>query len=603
MKRPDPPHQQRGRKGSNSHKPPVADISNESAIPSSVPDQDHARPARSRKPTLKAVVASGDKGKQPVRKPFRATSVARSARSYRSATVEAEENPDVEMEEVSDSERATEPAMDDEEEYMEPESPQQSFKRKRGRPPKSKSLNQAAVTPRTRLTKRLKSAGSTISRADATRVFALWRQNGLWYSGIVYEHLSDDNYNVKFDDGFESAVIAGNMRTNNLRVGDFVRINKKAKDYKVVRVNYRTNTVYVDIAGEEEELQIRDISISTKMINSGWQDRTVDNRLIVPAIREVETKPTPSPSRSAASFLSNAKGARPLYKFLHKVGLIVSLSRNNTNDKTKDGRSRSDILNAVRDSGGVVVDDLFKYLKMDISYSSERCVIEASDVKWVGEPKELERLFLLADDCNLKPKYLMALALGIPCLSVNWLYSCLEVVSNMSYRSFDPIQLSSQQGKELDWRPYLLPQGRPTLFDVLPSQQIDLNWGNQLEHLPNIMLNPVAPKILDGLSILCVGPDMTPKTNKAGEAANDIIRIILAMGAAKVEAVRDVSYALNPLSQYGFLIIREKDQYTSSYVQARTVDWNWVKDSLIMSRRLPYPSWPVEEDSQCSQSL
>lgn len=58
----------------------------------------------------------------------------------------------------------------------------------------------------------------------------------------------------------------------------------------------------------------------------------------------------------------------------------------------------------------------------------------------------------------------------------------------------------------------MLPQGRPTTFDVLPSQQVDLNWGDQREHLVAIMSNPIAPRVLKDQSVLCVGPDMTPKS-------------------------------------------------------------------------------------------
>lgn len=75
------------------------------------------------------------------------------------------------------------------------------------------------------------------------------------------------------------------------------------------------------------------------------------------------------------------------------------------------------------------------------------------------------------------------------------------------------------------------------------------------------------------------------------------------MGATRVEAVRDISHASNTLSHYDLLVIREKDHYHRSYIQTHTVDWNWVKDSLIMSRLLPYPDWASEEESQCSQSL
>jgi hypothetical protein len=98
---------------------------------------------------------------------------------------------------------------------------------------------------------------------------------------------------------------------------------------------------------------------------------------------------------------------------------------------------------------------------------------------------------------------------------------------------------------------------------------------------------------------------LTPsyQDEKAREAASFILRIILAMGASRVETVRDVTYSLHPLSQYDLLILRGRELYTRDFVQTDTVDWNWVKDSLIMSRRLQYPAWSVEDDSQCSQSL
>ncbi|KXN86904.1 DNA repair protein rhp9 [Leucoagaricus sp. SymC.cos] len=597
-----PARQQKGRQATKVVKAGPADTSNESAVPSSVPDQDHPHLVRNRKPSLKGAAAAKEKAKQAQRKASRATSVATSERSGRSAIVDAENDGDVEMEAASDSERATEIAVDEveeeeeeeeEEEYQEPAAPQ--LKRKRGRPPKSKSLNQAAVTPRTRMTKRLKSAGSTMSRMDATRVFALWKQNSLWYPGTIHEYISGNSYMIRFDDGCEAAVITDNMRANNIRIGDFVRVgktSKKAKEYKVVKVNYRSNAVVIDVGGETEELEFKEISISTKTINSSWGDRLIDVRTIVPAIRNIDTKvkPTPSPSRSATSFMSlntNAKGQRQT-KILQRVGLIVSLSSSNTNDKTKDGKYRADILSAVRDSGGVVIDDLFKYLKMDIAYLPKNWVLERDGVRWVGEPRVLERLFLLADDCNLKPKYLMALALGIPCLKTDWLFSCIAA------------------GRELDWRPYLLPQGRPTAIDVLPSQQIDLSWGESLEHLSKITENPLASRLLADQSVLFLEPEIAPKgktSDRSGEIPSYITRIILAMGASRVEAVRAADDAAKPLSQYDLLILRDKDSYVREFVQVHTVDWNWIKDSLIMSRQLPYPDWSTAEDSQCSQSL
>jgi hypothetical protein len=395
---------------------------NDSIVPSSVPNQDRPRTRR-----LKAAAAAvKQKGKRPLRKSSRVTSVSKSKRGRRSNTTEPEEDSDIEIEEAYDSEGVTEPA-DEPSEYMEPEVPSQSLKRKRGRPPKSKDANVAAATPITRLTKRLKSAGSSTSRANATRVFALWSRNKLYYPGVVHEPADDGKYNIKFDDGAEGIVSTDDMRVNSLRAGDLVRLHSKSKDYKVRSVNQGSNKVTLEISGETEDFPVKAISISVKNITSTWHDRHIDKRSITPVMRFPDAKPSPSPSRSAGSFLS-AKGSRLPPKLLQRVGLIVSLSGNGTNDRTKDGRLRTEILTAVRASGGVLVDDLFKYLRMDLSHLSNRWVGDSTNARWAGEPRELQRLFLLADDCNHKPKYLMALALGIPCVSVKWLYSCLEAV-------------------------------------------------------------------------------------------------------------------------------------------------------------------------------
>jgi len=399
-------------------------------VPSSVPDQDHSL-VRFRKPKAATAAQEKDiKGKE-----SRAISVPRSSRSTHSTIAEVDDGRDLDIEVVHENERVAEDNASEEEDYMEPEAARHSFKRKRRRLPKSQSMNQVLTTPQTRTAKRLKSAGSTISKTGATRVFALWKQNKLWYSGIVYEHVSASAYMVKFDDDHEAVVSTEHMRTNDLRVGDLVRFGKGNKDIQVTKVSNWSNTAAIE--GEPDMLEFKDIGISTKVINSTWQDRLVDPRSVVAAVRDIDVKAksTPSPSRSVTSLHSlstNAKGPRQSHKFLQKAGLIVSLG-SNTNDRTEDGKSRSDILRAVRDSGGVVVDDLFKYLKMDILFSTHRWIIERDSVQWIGEPKELQRLFLIADNYNLKPKYLMALALGIPCLSVKWLYACLEAVSVMVF--------------------------------------------------------------------------------------------------------------------------------------------------------------------------
>jgi hypothetical protein len=54
----------------------------------------------------------------------------------------------------------------------------------------------------------------------------------------------------------------------------------------------------------------------------------------------------------------------------------------------------------------------------------------------------------------------------------------------------------------------MLPQGYSAVLKARPSQQVDVDWGNSVHQLLDIMNNTVACKLFAGKSILCVGADM-----------------------------------------------------------------------------------------------
>lgn len=78
---------------------------------------------------------------------------------------------------------------------------------------------------------------------------------------------------------------------------------------------------------------------------------------------------------------------------------------------------------------------------------------------------------------------------------------------------------------------------------------------------------------------------------KMQEAHNAVVRIILCMGARRVEAVNDLKYASSLPSKFDLVVIREASQYSPELNGVDTVLWQWVKDSLVASRRLPLPNW------------
>jgi hypothetical protein len=304
----------------------------------------------------------------------------------------------------------------------------------------SKKMSRASVKPNTgarstpafssRPNKRLRSVVSS-SRAisePATRVFALWKQDSYYYSGIVHSHSTSTKYLVKFDDGTEDNVDVSKMRRCELIVDDeviLVEDDRRAK-VKDVQSNHPDVAVEVD-DGDEVELfnvGVQDIRIAGRTILKQWQDRTLTVDTISPVLKPKPLRSTPSPSK--ASILSAASTKVGRGRTLNRTGLVITLSPGNDNRE----KHRDNVVSAIKNNGGTVIDDWSQIFPMEGTHSNtnKRWVACAEDVKWVAK-NGIQRVFLLADDANTKPKFLIALALGIPCLSFEWLHATVDKVS------------------------------------------------------------------------------------------------------------------------------------------------------------------------------
>jgi hypothetical protein len=338
---------------------------------------------------------------------------------------------------VKEEEDGTEPADDDYVEADHPAAGPSTRKRKRGataaKPTTSRVKSRASTktikhpsgTPITRQGKRLRTA--SVSRGGyktPTRVFALWKQDGHYYPGVVQSHEGGSSYLVRFDDETEATVNIDQMRLCELRVGDTVLFPNNSRNCKVVDVAKfdSDDIVGVSVEDEIEELQVSDLTIANKTIIYAWKDRTLTSDSIVP----VTVKPSPTPSKLSVtggpSVLGNPR------KLLAKTGLVITLS----SSVNKWGKDKDYIMAAVRNTGGTVIDDWSSIFRMEgkHSHSNNRWVIEKSDVRWTGKD-DIERVFLLADNANQKPKFLIALGLGIPCVCVSWLHDSVSAVSHV----------------------------------------------------------------------------------------------------------------------------------------------------------------------------
>jgi len=363
------------------------------------------------------------------------TTPAAKARAKRASEEVSEE----ELSEGSgqDDDDATEPA---DEEYQDDDDSTTSKKRKRG-PAKAAANgknNKAAgkrapkrngQTPLLPATKRLRSAISTASRssiAQATRVLALWKQDSCYYPGTVWTDADLDGlYFIRFDDQTETWVTINQMRALRFRIGDHVLIPHYARHYRVVNVqSEEAAKVQLEYDNEVFDMDVTSLRVANKTISYSWGDRILDPQLIQPVVRQVKTNLSPSPSKMSMLSVASARSGRQ--KVLSKTGLIVTLTATGGNWE----KGKENVMSAVKNSGGTVIDDLNGIFRMEGKHSqnNNRWIIHDHEFKWLGD-ESIHRLFLLADEPNQKPKFLIALALGIPCLNTTWLQDSVECVS------------------------------------------------------------------------------------------------------------------------------------------------------------------------------
>lgn len=330
----------------------------------------------------------------------------------------------------STSRDGTEPVEND---FLEDEDDVGSRKRKRA--PRverntrgSSRRGKRNASPAPRQSKRLRSVLSTTSKInleEATRVFALWKQDCHYYPGVVHSTNTDSQYLVKFEDETESWVKLDQLRLLELRVGDDVLIPNRFRSSRVVNIDGQDDgkiQVYVD--DEVKTVQISLLRIASKTVLYDWKDRILTPQSIVPIIKPVKPHLSPSPSKLSMLSLPLIRGGSK--KVLARTGLIVTLTASNGNWE----KEKEKVMSAVKHSGGIVIDDLTTILDMDGRHlqNGNAWIIKETDVEWIGD-EEIERLFLVADEPNQKPKFLMALALGIPCLNTEWLHESAKSVS------------------------------------------------------------------------------------------------------------------------------------------------------------------------------
>lgn len=341
-----------------------------------------------------------------------------------------------------------------------------------------------------------RAAKNIVVTGKPTRVLALWKSDASWYTGTVHSALGGDRFKVKFDDGTEDMLLVSHMRrASDIREGDIINPVGFSATARVINVDDwepRNSLQAIFLDGEDEGVQVdvtaAHVKIANRTVQGHWNDRKLERDEIIPTIGRKSLKDSPSPSKM--SVVSGMSGAVVRNKLLSRYGFVITLGPHNDNYE----QDRARIVKTITDHGGTVIGDWGDILAFQGKHAKgdKRWIIQASDIK-LHQPKGVDRVFLISDQFTQKPKYLIALALGVPCVSEEWLNAVAE-------------------GTDLEnsWASYLLPAGFSDSIEARISQLVDLDWGSSPLHLQDIMTNPVSIKVLLKTNILCLGPDLLP---------------------------------------------------------------------------------------------
>lgn len=332
-------------------------------------------------------------------------------------TEEVQSEEDVAPERETATEVADEERMEVDEPYVPPD-----LQRKRGRA-RSESLKAAAASSVTRAGKRHKTLAANNNIGNATRVMALWKQDGYYYPGTVHsvDKINPLKYSIHFDDKTEDFVEVKFMRISQLKLDDEIilipSMASPTRKAKVVNVSQWSSegivTVQYNDGTENVEMEITstDLKIAGRTLMAKWQDRILNAADIIPLVGR-KLKGTPSHSASVASASNSNLGPSGA---LAGKGFVITIAKG---DSVAEKEKVSGLLTKL---GGTVISDWSDVYSLRGNHTStRRWDIKINDIKCIHQG-DVEQVFLLSDQCSSKPKFLTALALGIPCISVEYL--------------------------------------------------------------------------------------------------------------------------------------------------------------------------------------
>ena len=576
---------------------------------------------KAKQPASAKAVKSVTKGSTTKAKPQKGRGKGKKASAEASTVPSGRNTPP-----AQDDEARTEPAEGDEEEAGFESSDDIPLARKRRRSGLDQKPHRTAsgtstlqgITPQRGGSRRIRSLPGSlrdISQSDGTRVFARWPLCRHFYAGTVHSrsHIQSDLYVVCFDDGTECPIHISNLRQSELEEEDEVFVIGYKQSGRVIAIDRWDTEQYVRVrvdTGGELDVKASSIKIHESIVEKHWSERLVHESSICTSLQ--------AQGLNSSASKSTAVNGTSASKFLKKIGFVVTMKSGPPEDKR-----RTQLLGLIKNNGGKVIDDWENLFPLSSTHADRRWVARLADVKY--KEHGIQTVFLLADEPNQKPKYLVALGLGIPCVSTKWLLDCCEQVSAAFAYVWMRVYRIAAQHALTDWNEHLLPAGEYS--HGLMSQRVNLRWGDKSQQLNGIYRDAYGSNsTLLGRSVLCIGLELFPPGKPKGlkrvsahavsdtrslskpmkksqlnsaddkqyESTRKLPSIMLAMGADQVEAVCELKHALHKITEYDLVLVKDEEEVEKFNAAGKgerppCVHIPWVKECLVAGKLLDIP--------------
>ncbi|KAK4058821.1 hypothetical protein OIO90_000267 [Microbotryomycetes sp. JL221] len=422
----------------------------------------------------------------------------------------------------------------------------------------------------------------SLSTAPFIRVMGLWRDDGWMYPATILS-TSTGHARVKFEDGAIGKLQFAELRRCELRPDDVIHIYDDATggpsttqpDYAVICcVEEANHDLKAGALESQDEIIARPIKSATTTamgddrsniarlkvagicIRPEHVSRLDDRRLTPREIAQFEGRSNQGPV-NALPLLDVPAAPEVEHPTINKrAGLFARTAF----VMTKVDHDRQQIETSIQDKGGTVL-DIDQFMQVVTGRKGQNV-----SVHFVTAPyRDIDTILLLADRPSTTPKYLISLALGIPCVCAKFV---LQSVS---------------EGVRLDWRDFALSSGTlQSLGTSVVGAQIRSMTKTSFD-LASIVSFRQNFGIFRGRAVLLVWT----KPTKASVEMRSVLTILAAAGALKVDFVSKSGTA-GDASNYDHVILEDGQKRPASMSTHSGVgSLTWLKQCLIAGRVLP----------------